>query len=148
MIARAPVDQEFVLNLYVPVGEQAHHEIAPGSGIVGLPSGTMPGYLKVYYEGNLIGADNLNTWLERVQCAAGRLATQYPTVARSFLPEEGMQQVGTMTYAPCIGIEALDIENLEALRGYIGDEADQVQTQFNQALELREARERFKARRF
>lgn len=37
----------------------------------------------IYYEGNLYGASNLESYDERIKCAAGRAYTRYPTVAMS-----------------------------------------------------------------
>lgn len=62
--------------------------IDEGSGIVARiinPESTNP-YASIYFEGNRFGAVNLKTLHERERCAAGRLHTQYPTVARTSLP--------------------------------------------------------------
>lgn len=54
--------------------------ILKGSGIVArqIDDGEM---MKVYFEGNAYNACNLNTLEEKIICAAGRLMTNYPTIA-------------------------------------------------------------------
>jgi hypothetical protein len=48
----------------------------------------------VYFEGNRFGADNLQRWVDRVNCAAGRLLSRYPTVATALLPVGELEEVG------------------------------------------------------
>lgn len=74
--------------------------IARGSGIVmlnwpvdGFGEHTVHAAM-VYYEGNLYGATNLNTFEERVQRAAGRAHCRYPTTARQLVDPEEFVVVG------------------------------------------------------
>lgn len=63
--------QLHILQPNIPVN------IAPQSAIVA--SEDTPHI--VYFEGNLFNAVNLQTYWERLKCAAGRLITRYPTSA-------------------------------------------------------------------
>jgi hypothetical protein len=55
--------------------------IKKGSGIVMRTDPNFP-IPVIYYEGNLYGASNLESFDERIVCAAGRAHKRYPTVAR------------------------------------------------------------------
>jgi len=70
--------------------------IKKGSGIVMLPFNKARRMALIYYEGNLYGADNLKTFNERIQCAAGRAYTKYPTVAFSGVLREDLDQFRTI----------------------------------------------------
>ena len=112
------------LALYVPEpatadGRALVFEIRQGSAIVGTPGEY--GIL-IDYEGNLYGTDPKD-YEEKLQHAAGRHRTRYPTVARAFAPPGSMRQVGHAAYneewrrwvVECIEDEA-------ALAGWLGDE--------------------------
>lgn len=73
-----------------PTGGDTAFQIAPNSGIVGriLTETTGIQGMNTYYEGNLYDAVNLRTLSEREHCAADRLVTKYPTVARTFIPKK------------------------------------------------------------
>lgn len=81
-------------------GTTAEMHIARGSGIVSLPLPPARTDLLVYFEGNLYDAVNLRTFEERVQCASGRLATNYPTVAMAGFPRSQFVVVGTYEFSP------------------------------------------------
>lgn len=53
----------------------------------------------VYFEGNRYGASNLQTFEERVRCAAGRLVQHYPTVARGQFARADFTPVGLLSEA-------------------------------------------------
>jgi hypothetical protein len=58
------------LRLYVPHPEsRLCDELAKGSAIIGMPLAT--GQIRIYYEGNVIGADNLKRYRDRAAQAAG-----------------------------------------------------------------------------
>ena len=60
------------LNLYVPHPEsRLCGALARGSAIVGLPLST--GLIRIYYEGNVIGAQNLKRYRDKAIQAAGRM---------------------------------------------------------------------------
>lgn len=85
-----------ILPVYIPK-EKADFgcHIAPSSGIVGKPiDGT--DLIKVYFEGNINGACNLNTYLDRLTVASGRCAQNAPTVAFSVMEENELIVVGEM----------------------------------------------------
>ena len=63
-------------------GSYFRESIKKGSGIVMLTRPNFP-IPVIYYEGNLYGSSNLETYDERIKCAARRAHTQYPTVWRS-----------------------------------------------------------------
>lgn len=72
-----------------------------------------------YYEGNLLGADNLVRYSDRVRCAAARAADRYPTVARASFPLQSLRHVG------CFDLRSRRITTLTdaaALAAYLGPE--------------------------
>ena len=93
--------------IYVPATgsiNQLVAEIVPGSAIIGFDStqsvyeddqagGSTP-LVHIYFEGNLHGAVNLNRFAERCQCAHGRGALKYPTMAMAYVRESDLVQVG------------------------------------------------------
>jgi hypothetical protein len=87
------------LSVFVPHPEsRLCTELARGSAIVGLPVGS--GEIRIYYEGNVIGAANLSRYRERVIQAAGRMLHNYPvgypTVARQDVDAREVIEVGTI----------------------------------------------------
>lgn len=88
------------LTILVPKStEDDPHGITKGSGIVALPYENEGQIL--YFEGNIYGAENLKSFLQKVLHAAGRAVKRYPTVAKTFLPEENKKdflEVGTLDY--------------------------------------------------
>ena len=87
------------LTLYLPHPEsRLSSELAHGSAIVGLPLAT--GQIRIYYEGNVIGAKNLTRYRDRAAQATGRLLhnypTGYPTRAREDVDPRELVEVGTI----------------------------------------------------
>ena len=87
------------LTLYVPHPEsRLCSELARGSAIVGEPSA--PGRIRIYFEGNVVGAVNLNRFRERAVQAAGRMLHNYPagypTRARDDVDEREVIEVGSI----------------------------------------------------
>lgn len=87
------------LTLYVPHPEsRLCSELARGSAIVGEPSA--PGRIRIYYEGNVVGAVNLNRFRERAVQAAARMLHNYPagypTRAREDVDEREVIEVGSI----------------------------------------------------
>ena len=87
------------LAVYVPHPEsRLCKELARGSAIVGQPSS--PGRLRIYYEGNVIGAENLDRFRERAAQAAARMLHNYPagypTSARQDVDTREVVQVGSI----------------------------------------------------
>ena len=68
--------------------------IRPGSGIVGRKLSQRDWELLLYYEGNVYDAVILRRYVERVYHAWGRMAADYPTVAKSIVRESSVIQVG------------------------------------------------------
>jgi hypothetical protein len=69
-------------------------------GVVGVQSPVNELMFTVCFEGNLHGAENLNTYEERVKMAADRLMTGYPTVARMDDWKASFTVVGEITGWP------------------------------------------------
>ena len=110
---------------------ESHQEamIAPRSGIVMRPAPNDASYSVLHYEGNLHGAMNLNKWQERVMCAAGRLFTNYPTIAKSMLPADQVknefENIGDLRWFDSPNtpyLMHLDLECLDALAKMTGEE--------------------------
>src|SRR5712691_11171294 len=72
--------------------------LARGSAIVGLPLAT--GQIRIYYEGNVIGAQNLKRYRDRAAHAAGRMVHSYPagypTRAREDVDPREVVDIGAM----------------------------------------------------
>jgi hypothetical protein len=69
--------------------------IDPGSGIVAFQMRGMPGKIHVYYEGNRLGAQNLNSFEDRVMHAYGRMTKSYPTIAQAMMDLQDFDIIGT-----------------------------------------------------
>ena len=87
------------LTLYVPHPEsRLCTELAHGSAIVGLP--LAHGEIRIYFEGNVIGASNLELYRERAAQAASRMLHNYPagypTRAREDVDPRELVEVGTI----------------------------------------------------
>ena len=94
-----PVDAPARLTLYVPHPEsRLCTELAHGSAIVGLPLAN--GEIRIYFEGNVIGASNLELYRARAAQAASRMLhnypTGYPTRAREDVDPRELVEVGTI----------------------------------------------------
>jgi len=105
-----PVAAPARLNLYVPHPEsRLSLELARGSAIVGLPLPS--GAIRIYYEGNVIGATNLTRYRERAVQAASRMVhnypTGYPTRAREDVGPRELVEVGTIE----VGTGTLEINS-------------------------------------
>lgn len=88
------------LILKPKVGTPAAQCITANSGIVGVPAeDTVEKSYLVYFEGNLYNAQNLKTLEERIKCAAGRLAQEYPTIARGIFPMDEFDVIGQVSYS-------------------------------------------------
>jgi len=99
MIVRPHAAAPVLLNLYIPHPEsRLSTELAHGSAIVGLVMAT--GKIRIYYEGNVIGAENLKRYRERAARAAGRMLHNYPagypTRARQDVDPREIVEIGAM----------------------------------------------------
>lgn len=88
------------LNVYVPKpGSRTGLLLAPRSGIVGLPYDTADKVM-IYFEGWVNGAaqyenlDAFGKWEAGVEHAAGRMLTEYPTIAMRVVDEDELKLVG------------------------------------------------------
>jgi hypothetical protein len=88
-----------LLNLYVPHPEsRLCTQLAHGSAIVGLP--LEGGEIRIYFEGNVVGASNLERYRAKAAHAADRMLHNYPagypTRAREDVDPRELVEVGTM----------------------------------------------------
>jgi len=94
-----PVAVPLRLTLYVPHPEsKLCSELAHGSAIVGLPLGS--GAVRIYYEGNVVGATNLDRYRQRAAQAASRMLHNYPvgypTRAREDVDPREVVEIGNI----------------------------------------------------
>ena len=87
------------LALYLPHPEsRLSSELAHGSAIVGIPSAK--GRIRIYYEGNVIGAENLRRYRDKAAQATGRLVHNYPngypTRAREDVDAREVVEIGVI----------------------------------------------------
>ena|SRR6267378_4522116 len=103
------------LTLYVPHPEsRLSSDLAHSSAIVGLPLAT--GRIRIYYEGNVIGAENLARYRDRAAQATGRLLHNYPigypTRAREDVDAREVVEIGVIdveTHRIDISAEPADV---------------------------------------
>jgi len=115
MIVQPQIAGPLRLSLYVPHPEsRLCNSLARGSAIVGLPLAT--GEIRVYYEGNVIGAENLKRYRDKAVQAAGRMLHSYPagypTRAREDVDPREVVEIGaidTKTYRIDISASATDL---------------------------------------
>ena len=53
--------------------------------------------MTISFEGNLYGAINLQGYEQRVEHAAARMITRYPTIAKALVPADDLVAVGTFS---------------------------------------------------
>ncbi len=87
------------LTLYLPYPEsRLCTDLARGSAIVGLPLAS--GHIRIYYEGNVIGAENLKRFRDKAIQAAARLLYHYPdgypTRARENVDAREVEEIGSI----------------------------------------------------
>jgi hypothetical protein len=87
------------LTVYIPHPEsRLCSELEHGSAIVGL--GLEDGCVRIYYEGNVIEAENLRRYREKAAQAASRMLHNYPvgypTRAREDVDPRELVEVGTI----------------------------------------------------
>lgn len=119
------------LSVFVPHPEsRLSTQLARGSAIVGLSRGE--GAIRIFYEGNLIGAENMRHYRDRAIQAAARLVHNYPagypTIATADVDPREVIEIGTIQ--PSTGrlaitarpedlrwwIDPSDLEQLDAKR--------------------------------
>ncbi len=115
MIVQPHIARPLRLSLYVPHPEsRLCNSLARGSAIVGLPLAT--GEIRMYYEGNVIGAQNLKRYRDKAVQAAGRMLHSYPagypTRAREDVDPREVVEIGTIdakTYRIDISVRPSDL---------------------------------------
>jgi hypothetical protein len=108
---KQPIHTEF--TVFVPADAALVPEIAPRSAIVS-PSDRTGNPRTVWLEGNLYGATNLESFLERCRCAAGRSGYRYPTAALMALPVALLRPVATFDLTQGCMTEITDAQSLAA----------------------------------
>lgn len=121
------------LTMYVPrAGSQPEAFLAPGSAVVARPDGpsgrvrgdASGGIVTCYYEGNVGNrASNLMDYYSKLCCAAGRLATNYPTSAADGFRLDDLIEVGVFDAARSVVESITDPRSLEA---WCGEEAEAI----------------------
>ena len=96
---RPQVATPLCLGLYVPHPEsRLCTALARGSAIVGRQLAS--GQIRIYYEGNVIGAENLKRYRDKAVQAAGRMLHSfpvgYPTRAREDVDPREVVEVGVI----------------------------------------------------
>lgn len=93
--------EDLKLVIYVPTEDpRMRAVIAPRSAIVGLPVGGSGERTSIYYEGWVNGPmqyadrDARGLWEAGVEHAAGRMVTDYPTVAQANVLSRRLKRVG------------------------------------------------------
>lgn len=104
------------LAVYVPASEHLTHMIAAGSGIVGSPAAHESRKVVIHYEGNLFGAENMQTFEQKVHHAAGRHVCAYPTIATAVVDEDQLHRVGSYDVAT----DSIDVEDQAAVDAWTG----------------------------
>jgi hypothetical protein len=115
MIVRPRPAAPLRLTLYVPHPEsRLCTELARGSAIVGLPLAT--GQIRIYFEGNVIGAENLKRYRDKAAQAAGRMLYRYPdgypTRAREDVDPREVVEVGAIdakTYRIALSVRPAEL---------------------------------------
>ena len=106
------------LNVLVPRPDsRARAIIAPHSAIVSDPASGRQDTLLAYYEGNVIGAENLTEYYDRMVSAAGRLTARYPTVAMAEFPADQFELVAVYDTELQAIVEVVDGQLLEDWSG-------------------------------
>lgn len=72
--------------------------IAKGSGIVSCTEEYIPGHVKIFYEGNLYGAENLETFEDKLYIASSRAVANYPTIAKMMVPLDQLVCIGEYNF--------------------------------------------------
>ncbi len=104
-------------GLYVPAAG-VRHDVRPASAIVGEATGD---FISTHYEGG--GSSNVQTIEERINQAASRRVTRYPTSAQRAWDRADLVEVGTVRYDEDLRHWVLaDILDGETLKRWIGDE--------------------------
>lgn len=112
-------------TLYVPKPGKAFG-IEPGSAILAsADQDASQERVLVYYEGNLLGAENMRTFAERALHAAGRQVVRYPTVAKMAMLKADLIEVGRYHYP---SQRVVELTNIPALVNWVPDEAEWIKS--------------------
>lgn len=110
-----------LLRVYVP-SSASNWKPARGSGIVGVPNPAMD-HATVHYEGWIYGQhadlDPRRRWELAVQNAAGRMVTDYPTIAQVYVGLENLVPIGH--FDPRSRVITVDDE--QALAAWLGGQS-------------------------
>jgi hypothetical protein len=126
------------LTIYVPAPDSTvARVIRPCSAIVGENLGS--DQVMCYFEGGLAGLDAC--YASRLKHAAGRLVTQYPTIARAIFDRRELVEVGTMDGERYTVTEVTDEDRLtawaqEGIAGIVGERLPEGSVRWAAAAEL------------
>lgn len=90
--------------------------IKPGSGIVAFIDPRFAEQMMVYYEGNVFGANNMNTFEDRALNAYGRMSKRYPTTAMMLVDRSGWEVVGE------ISPDGMQLDETPALQAWVAQD--------------------------
>lgn len=104
-------------RLYVPV-KGVRHDVRQGSAIVGE---ICEHHITTHYEGG--GAENVKTFEQKINHAAGRREQRYPTIAIRAWRHDELIDVGSVRYDEIMRHWVIDeINQIDALREWVGGE--------------------------
>lgn len=91
-------DKPMNLDVYVVTSQTAKRfNIKSGSAIVALKNQDGENR-KVFFEGNVYGSEDLESFESKLLHAAGRAVMNYPTIAKAFIPLSQLHCVGEYDY--------------------------------------------------
>lgn len=84
-----------MFNVYIPSTELSNLGIKKGSAIVSKQKHYAQGLVEIWYEGNLYNACNLESFEDKCTVAAFRCRDKASTVAKSVVPANKLECIGT-----------------------------------------------------
>jgi hypothetical protein len=108
------------LKVIVPKKMKEERGIVKGSAIVCEQNPNKHGLFKIYYEGNLNGASNLETFEEKLLIASGRLVASYPTIAFDWIKEDELFEKFTVVGQYNPENRLLEIQQADVLENWKG----------------------------
>lgn len=103
-----------LVTVYVPKDIKG---IASGSAVVGMAgSECNDGLIRIYYEGNIYGACNLHSMIDRLLVASYRLRDKAPTTAFMNVRAESLVKVGQFD----LDSKTVNIDDSELFQSWVG----------------------------
>lgn len=123
MPGAAEAEVGMLLILVPRTGTSAEALVLPGSAVVSRGNAGCTDRIVCYFEGNRNEASNLNSFRAKQDCAAGRLATRYPTVAMAVFSRDDFIEIGLYDETRYVPTE---ISDAAALKAWCGESPDDV----------------------